>query len=43
MASINKEKLATRVIDEIKRMITAGELREGDKLPTKTSLPSNSA
>lgn len=35
MASINKKKLADRVIDEIKRMITVGELREGDKLPNQ--------
>ncbi|MCB2190050.1 MAG: FadR family transcriptional regulator [Deltaproteobacteria bacterium] len=35
MASINKKKLADRVIDEIKRMITAGELGEGDKLPNQ--------
>ncbi|MBU4566846.1 MAG: FadR family transcriptional regulator [Desulfarculus sp.] len=35
MASINKKKLADRVIEEIKRMITAGELREGDKLPNQ--------
>lgn len=35
MASINKTKLADRVIEELKRMITNGELSEGDKLPNQ--------
>ena len=35
MASINKTKLASSVITEIKRMITDGELKEGDKLPNQ--------
>ncbi|MCF8041918.1 MAG: FadR family transcriptional regulator [Desulfarculaceae bacterium] len=35
MASINKKKLADRVIEEIKRMITGGELSAGDKLPNQ--------
>ena len=35
MASINKKKLADRVIEEIKRMIANGELAEGDKLPNQ--------
>lgn len=35
MASIRKKKLADSVIDEIKRMIETGELKEGDKLPNQ--------
>jgi len=35
MASINKKKLADSVIEEIKRMIQSGELKEGDKLPNQ--------
>jgi GntR family transcriptional regulator, transcriptional repressor for pyruvate dehydrogenase complex len=35
MVSINKKKLADSVIEEIKRMINNGELREGDKLPNQ--------
>ena len=35
MASVNKKKLADSVIDEIKRMIQSGEIREGDKLPNQ--------
>jgi GntR family transcriptional repressor for pyruvate dehydrogenase complex len=35
MASINKKKLADSVIEEIKRMIKSGELKEGDKLPNQ--------
>jgi GntR family transcriptional repressor for pyruvate dehydrogenase complex len=35
MASINKKKLADSVIDEIKRMIQSGELKEGDKVPNQ--------
>lgn len=35
MASIHKRKLADRVIEEIKQMITKGELAEGDKLPNQ--------
>jgi GntR family transcriptional repressor for pyruvate dehydrogenase complex len=35
MASINKKKLADSVIEEIKRMIQGGELKEGDKLPNQ--------
>lgn len=35
MASINKKKLADRVIEEIKRMLANGELSEGDKLPNQ--------
>jgi GntR family transcriptional repressor for pyruvate dehydrogenase complex len=37
MASINKKKLADSVIEEIKRMIQSGELKEGDKLPNQNS------
>ena len=37
MASINKRKLADSVIEEIKRMIQSGELKEGDKLPNQNS------
>jgi GntR family transcriptional regulator, transcriptional repressor for pyruvate dehydrogenase complex len=37
MASINKKKLADSVIDEIKRMIQSGELKEGDKLPNQNA------
>jgi GntR family transcriptional repressor for pyruvate dehydrogenase complex len=37
MASINKKKLADSVIDEIKRMIKSGELKEGDKLPNQNA------
>ncbi len=35
MASINKKKLADSVIEEIKRMIQSGELKEGDKVPNQ--------
>jgi GntR family transcriptional repressor for pyruvate dehydrogenase complex len=35
MASINKRKLADSVIEEIKRMIQNGELKEGCKLPNQ--------
>ncbi len=35
MASINKRKLADSVIEEIKRMIQNGELKEGRKLPNQ--------
>jgi GntR family transcriptional repressor for pyruvate dehydrogenase complex len=35
MVSINKRKLADSVIEEIKRMIQGGELKEGDKLPNQ--------
>src|SRR4030067_1397953 len=35
MASVKKKKLADSVIDEIKRMIQSGEIREGDKLPNQ--------
>jgi len=35
VASINKKKLADSVIDEIKRMIQSGELKEGDKVPNQ--------
>ncbi len=37
MASINKKKLADSVIEEIKRMIKAGELKEGHKLPDQNT------
>ncbi len=33
---IKKKKLADEVIDEIKRMIQSGKLKEGDKLPNQT-------
>jgi GntR family transcriptional regulator, transcriptional repressor for pyruvate dehydrogenase complex len=35
MAAIKRKKLADAVLDEIKRMIAAGELKEGDKLPNQ--------
>jgi GntR family transcriptional repressor for pyruvate dehydrogenase complex len=35
MAPINKKKLADSVIEEIKRMIRSGELKEGDKVPNQ--------
>ena len=35
MARIKKKKLADFVLDEIKRMIQAGELKEGDRLPNQ--------
>lgn len=35
MASISKKKLADSVIEEIKRMIQGGELKERDKLPNQ--------
>lgn len=35
MASIEKKKLSDSVIDEIRRRIESGELREGDKLPNQ--------
>ena len=35
MASINKRKIADSVIEEIKRMISSGELKDGDKLPNQ--------
>jgi GntR family transcriptional repressor for pyruvate dehydrogenase complex len=38
MASINKKKLADSVIEEIKRMLTNGELKEGEKLPNQNEL-----
>ncbi len=37
MASINKKKLADSVIEEIKRMIKTGELKEGHKLPDQNT------
>lgn len=37
MASINKKKLADSVIEEIKRMIQSGELKQGDKLPNQNA------
>ena len=37
MASINKKKLADSVIEEIKRMIQSGELKEGCKLPNQNA------
>ncbi len=37
MVSINKKKLADSVIEEIKRMIQSGELKEGDKLPNQNA------
>lgn len=35
MAAINKKKLSDSVIEEIKRMIKSGELKEGDKVPNQ--------
>jgi GntR family transcriptional regulator, transcriptional repressor for pyruvate dehydrogenase complex len=35
MAAIKRQKLADSVIEEIKRMINSGELKEGDKLPNQ--------
>jgi GntR family transcriptional repressor for pyruvate dehydrogenase complex len=35
MAAIKRKKLAEAVIEEIKRMLASGELREGDKLPNQ--------
>jgi len=35
MISINRRKLADSVIEEIKRMIDRGDLKEGDKLPNQ--------
>jgi len=35
MAAIKRKKLADSVIEEIKRMIDVGELKEGDKLPNQ--------
>ncbi len=35
MVRIVKKKLADSVLDEIKRMIASGEIREGDKLPNQ--------
>ncbi len=35
MALIKKKKLAEEVIDEIKRMIHSGELKQGDRLPNQ--------
>jgi GntR family transcriptional repressor for pyruvate dehydrogenase complex len=35
LASIEKKKLSDSVIEEIKRMIESGELKEGDKLPNQ--------
>lgn len=35
MAAIKRQKLAESVIEEIKRMINSGELKEGDKLPNQ--------
>jgi GntR family transcriptional repressor for pyruvate dehydrogenase complex len=37
MASINKKKLADSVIEEIKRMIQSGELKEGHRLPDQNT------
>ncbi len=37
MASIKRQKLAGTVIEEIKRMIISGELKEGDKLPNQNA------
>lgn len=37
MASINKKRLSDSVIEEIKRMIQSGELKEGDKLPNQNA------
>lgn len=36
LAGIKKKKLADFVLDEIKRMIQVGELKEGDRLPNQT-------
>jgi len=38
MERIRKKKLADEVIDEIRRRIQSGELKEGDKLPNQTAL-----
>ena len=38
MPSINKKKLADSVIEEIKRKLTSGELKEGEKLPNQNEL-----
>jgi GntR family transcriptional regulator, transcriptional repressor for pyruvate dehydrogenase complex len=35
MVSVSKRKLADSVIEEMKRMIRSGELKEGDKLPNQ--------
>jgi GntR family transcriptional repressor for pyruvate dehydrogenase complex len=35
MAAIKRKKLADSVIEEIKRMVDVGELKEGDKLPNQ--------
>jgi GntR family transcriptional repressor for pyruvate dehydrogenase complex len=35
MAVIKRKKLADSVIEEIKRMVDVGELKEGDKLPNQ--------
>ena len=35
MPTIRRKKLADAVLEEIKRMVTAGELKEGDKLPNQ--------
>jgi GntR family transcriptional repressor for pyruvate dehydrogenase complex len=37
MASINKKKIADSVIEEIKRMIQSGELKEGHRLPDQNT------
>jgi GntR family transcriptional repressor for pyruvate dehydrogenase complex len=37
MTTIRKKKLADAVIEEIKRMLVDGELREGDKLPNQNA------
>jgi GntR family transcriptional repressor for pyruvate dehydrogenase complex len=37
VASINKKKLADSVIEEIKRMVQSGELKEGNKLPNQNA------
>jgi len=37
MVSINKKRLSDSVIEEIKRMIQSGELKEGEKLPNQNS------
>jgi GntR family transcriptional repressor for pyruvate dehydrogenase complex len=40
MTLIKKKKLADEVIDEIKRMIQSGELKEGDRLPNQNDFAS---
>ena len=40
MAAIKRKKLSDSVIEEIKRMIETGELKEGDKLPNQLEFAS---